>query len=140
MTETVGQELIEFTEFAIEHVANLRKTAAELSAERDALQARIDEMNKSLEAANTKIASTSSKASLPSARVEQIAQLLTTSGLVKTSSDKLHSDIQKNPEKLLDLFEQFITSDPSEGDLTTLKSASYDEEPDNVNLWRAAAK
>lgn len=139
MAENVGQELIEFTEFAIEHVANLRKVAAELSAERDTLQARIDDMSKSLEAANTKVASASSKASLPAARVEQIAQLLTTSGLVKTSSDKLRVDLQNNPERLLDLFEQFITSDPSEGDLTTLKSASYEDDSDNVNLWREAA-
>jgi chaperonin cofactor prefoldin len=137
MQNDVGQELLEFTEFAIEHVASLHKQAAALTAERDQLQARIDTMTRQLAQDGEKRAN--ARPALPEERLEQLSDLLVQSGLVKTSSDKLRADLRERPETLLDLFEQFITTDPSDGTLTSIKAAS-DGSEDRNSLWRQAVR
>lgn len=131
---------MEFTKLSVQEVEGLRKQAAALADE--LAQARTELTRKDAQIAQLE-GQTVKQASAPAFeddRVQEVAGLLVTTGLVKeASAEQVAENIRRKPGTILDLLETFITSDrEDEGSLTTLKTANTHGKEDINSLWRKA--
>ena len=135
--KTLEAKMLDFAESSLTEVERLRKEASDKDAE-------IKRLNSELEKAQAKQTPDSSKQA--SSEEEQrelfdeeyldgLCEALAASNMVDKNSDQIKQAFQSDPNSVLATFKDILVAENSDGELTSIKSAS-ETKPD---LWRQAA-
>ena len=143
MSETTNEKtagdlkVLDFVESSLKTVEGLEQKAEAAEKRAADAESRVVELEQQVEDARSETKQAAARTQFGRDQLEQLGNLLNSSGLTKRSSTEVADQVQEHPNLLIDLFQQFISADDSAGELTERKTASDNSDPNS--LWRQAA-
>lgn len=130
-------KVLDFVEVSVTRVSKLEKQAAAAEKRAEAAEKALEDLRVEHSDEVKQIKQATARVSFDRERLEQLGLILNTAGITKFSSAAIADRVESQPDLLVEMFQQFVSSDDSAGELTERKSASDRTDPNT--LWQHAA-